>query len=41
MAVVARSGFREYFGPITGKGPGGTDASRTAAVVLRFARIED
>ncbi|WP_225767906.1 hypothetical protein [Inquilinus sp. Marseille-Q2685] len=41
MAVVARSGFREYFDPITGEGLGGTGASRTAAMVLLFAGIED
>ncbi|MGK9165579.1 hypothetical protein KXR53_04745 [Inquilinus limosus] len=41
MAVVARSGFREYFDPITGEGLGGAGASSTAAVVLLFAGIED
>ncbi|WP_162146069.1 MGH1-like glycoside hydrolase domain-containing protein [Inquilinus limosus] len=41
MAVVARSGFREYFDPTTGEGLGGSGASATAAVVLLFAGIED
>jgi hypothetical protein len=41
MAVAARSGFREYFDPITGEGLGGTDASSTAAMVLLFAGLED
>jgi hypothetical protein len=41
MAVVERSGFREYFDPITGEGLGGADASSTAAVALLFAEIED
>lgn len=41
MAVAARSGFREYFDPITGEGIGGTDASSTAAMVLLFAGLED
>ncbi|OWJ66968.1 MGH1-like glycoside hydrolase domain-containing protein [Inquilinus limosus] len=41
MAVVERSGFREYFDPITGEGLGGTGASGTAAAVLLFAEIED
>lgn len=41
MAVVKRSGFREYFDPITGDGLGGTGSSATAAAVLLFAEIED
>jgi hypothetical protein len=41
MAVAARSGFREYFDPITGEGLGGTGASSTAAMVLLFAGLED
>ncbi|WP_343716747.1 hypothetical protein [Inquilinus sp.] len=41
MAVVKRSGFREYFDPITGEGLGGTGASGTAAAVLLFAEIGD
>ncbi|MGL4962382.1 MAG: MGH1-like glycoside hydrolase domain-containing protein [Inquilinus sp.] len=41
MAVAARSGFREYFDPITGEGIGGADVSSTAAMVLLFAGLED
>lgn len=41
MTVAARSGFREYFDPITGEGIGGTDVSSTAAMVLLFAGLED
>lgn len=41
MAVVERSGFREYFDPITGEGLGGADVSSTAAMVLLFAGLED
>lgn len=41
MAVVERSGFREYFDPVTGEGLGGSGAPGTAAAVLLFAEIED
>jgi len=41
MAVAARSGFREYFDPITGEGIGAADVSSTAAMVLLFAGLED
>jgi len=41
MTVVGRSGFREYFDPITGEGIGGADVSSTAAMVLLFAGLED
>jgi len=41
IGVVARSGFREYFDPITGEGLGGTDFSWTAAMVLLLAGLED
>lgn len=40
LGVVSRSGFREYFNPITGEGLGGTGASGTAAAVLLFAEID-
>lgn len=36
-ALIAKSGFREYFSPVTGQGGGGKDFSWTAAMWLSWA----
>jgi hypothetical protein len=40
LDVVEKSGFHEYFDPLTGEGLGGTDFSWTAAMVLLLSASE-
>jgi len=39
--IVAKSGFHEYFDPLSGEGLGGTDFSWTAAMVLFLSGMND